>query len=267
MIEVWLVRHAQSENNAASEAERQPDPALTALGHWQATALAEYLRESGETFARRSVSAFRRALQTAAPLHTVVSSRTESLVQSQAQPNAVESLAVSTPAASPTVASPPIAGFEIWREIHEVGGCYLGHPQQPMHAVPGLSREEVEREFPWAIPQADWKTGGWNELPGHETRVQAIPRADRVRQTLQEAAAQMAANAGSAPEPQRWLLVSHGEFIALLLSRCLTGREDYFVRPRSLYNTSITKLLLTPEHCRLLEFNQIAHLSPAAISS
>jgi broad specificity phosphatase PhoE len=136
-----------------------------------------------------------------------------------------------------------------------------------MQAVPGLSREEVVAEFPWAVPQPDWKTGGWNQLPGHETRVQAIPRADRVWQSLQAAAAEVATAEASGTEPMRWLLVSHGEFIALLLSRCLTGRDDYFVRPRSLYNTSITKLLITPQHCRLLEFNQIAHLSPAAISS
>jgi len=253
MIEVWLVRHAQSQNNAAGEAERQPDPPLTDLGHWQASALAQYLGESGDRFVRRSVSAFRRALQTAAPVNALESGRgTES------------GRGIPTGLSAGGVAS---VGFEIWREIHEVGGCYLGHAPQPLQAVPGLSREEVQAEFPWALPPADWKTGGWNLLTGHETRQQAIPRADQVRQTLLQAAASVAAVELPPGERPRWLLVSHGEFIALLLSRCLTGGEDYFVRPRSLYNTSITKLLVTPQQCRLLEFNQIAHLSPAAISS
>lgn len=254
MIEVWLVRHAQSQNNAAGETERQPDPALTDLGHWQASALAQYLRESGDSFYRKSVSAFRRALQTAAPLNA--SETGQAIEKGRALENGQT---LETGAAAGAARA---AGFEIWREIHEVGGCYLGHAEQPLQAVPGLSREEVQVEFPWAAPPADWTSGGWNRLPGHETRQQAIPRADLVRQTLQQAAAQVQTS-----EPSRWLLVSHGEFIALLLSRCLTGGEDYFVRPRSLYNTSITKLVVTPQQCRLLEFNQIAHLSPAAISS
>jgi broad specificity phosphatase PhoE len=63
-------------------------------------------------------------------------------------------------------------------------------------------------------------------------------------------------------------MVSHGEFIALLLARLLTGEPNYFVRPRSIYNTSITKIRLASDSkCRLLELNQIAHLSPGAISS
>ncbi len=101
----------------------------------------------------------------------------------------------------------------------------------------------------------------------------AIPRADRVKQTLQRLAAeakqrQAGDNAIEDKAIEKVLIVSHGEFIALLLARLLTGQPDYFVRPRSIYNTSISKVRLSADQtCRLLELNQIAHLSPGAISS
>jgi len=236
MIEVWLVRHAQSQNNALVESQRQSDPPLTELGAWQAQNLADHLLPKLAEFQHLSVSGFRRALQTAAPLG----------VGATPQP------------------------FRIWLDVHEVGGCYAGHAGQPLEPRPGLSVEEIRQQFPWAIPPASWTTGGWNRLPSHETMADAIPRADRVAEMLRQAA-RSAATGGAAPidanARPKWLIVSHGEFIALLLSRLLTGHDDYFVRPRSLYNTSITKVVVGPATHRLLEFNQIEHLAPQAISS
>jgi 2,3-bisphosphoglycerate-dependent phosphoglycerate mutase len=236
MIEVWLVRHAQSQNNAAVESQRQPDPALTELGQWQAENLAEYLHPQLTEFRQLSVSGFRRALQTAAPLG----------VRPCPQP------------------------FQIWLDVHEVGGCYTGWAGQALEPHPGLSVDEVRQQFPWALPPADWTQGGWNRLPAHETVADAIPRADRVAAALQRVAAAVpAANerVGDRTPSHKWLIVSHGEFIALLLSRLLTSHGGYFVRPRSIYNTSITKVRVGPTDNRLLEFNQIEHLARQAISS
>lgn len=251
MIEIWLVRHAQSQNNASHESLRQPDPPLTSLGQWQADAVGRHLHESGP-FDRRFVSAFRRALETAAPFHHA--------------------------------AEPSAQGFQIWTELFEVGGCFSGYAPHPRRAESGMTVEEVRQQFPWANPPQAWLSGGWNSLTEFETMEAAIPRADRVKQTLERMALETKQACGSEQalsNPSRVLIVSHGEFIALLLSRLLTGEPNYFVRPRSIYNTSISKVRITVNNegmaqsngntvqskCQLLELNQIAHLSPGAISN
>ncbi|MBL8891415.1 MAG: histidine phosphatase family protein [Planctomycetaceae bacterium] len=251
MIDIWLVRHAQSQNNANPESQRQPDPPLTSLGHWQAEAVGRHLHDSGP-FAQRFVSAFRRALETAAPFHHA--------------------------------AQPAYRGFQIWTELFEVGGCFSGYAPHPRRAESGMTVEEVRQHFPWANPPAAWLAGGWNSLTEFETMEAAIPRADRVKLALENMALDTQQRLGSEPtstNPERVLIVSHGEFIALLLSRLLTGEPNYFVRPRSIYNTSISKVRISVNNdhsapnnsknaqlkCQLLELNQIAHLSPGAISN
>ena len=233
MNEIWLVRHAQSQNNAGPVETRQADPALTELGRWQADALAKWLAQEAVGFDEYCVSGFRRALETAAPVASILGSDSKR------------------------------NGFRVWPEIHEVGGCFQGYPPHPLIAVPGLTPEEVRAEFPWAKLPNEWSTGGWNRLTGHETMLDAIPRADKV------AAALRAITAPPSPslDRKRLMLVSHGEFIALLLSRLINGESRYYVRPRSLYNTSITKLEISANGCRLVELNQVPHLSPDSLSS
>ncbi len=233
MNEIWLVRHAQSQNNANPVEKRQPDPALTELGRWQADALAKSLAQQAVDFDEYCVSGFRRALETAAPVASILGKENKQ------------------------------NGFRVWPEIHEVGGCYQGHPPHPLIPVPGLNPEEVRAEFPWAKLPNEWSTGGWNRLTGHETILDAIPRADKVAAALRKISAPPSPPHGR----KRLLLVSHGEFIALLLSRLLTGEAKYYVRPRSLYNTSITKLEISASGCRLVELNQVPHLPPDSLSS
>ncbi|MGH0030598.1 MAG: histidine phosphatase family protein [Myxococcota bacterium] len=61
-----LIRHAQSEWNAEGRWQGQADPALSPLGHEQATAVAERL--AGERVDRLFSSDLRRARETAEPL-------------------------------------------------------------------------------------------------------------------------------------------------------------------------------------------------------
>lgn len=251
MIEIWLVRHAQSQNNASHESQRQSDPRLTSLGQWQADALGRHLYESGP-FDRRFVSAFRRALETAASFHLA--------------------------------AQPSSQGFQIWTELFEVGGCFSGYAPDLRRVESGMTVDEVRQQFPWANPPQTWLSGGWNALTECETLEAAVSRADRVKQALESMALEAKQAGGSeqaSSNPSRVLMISHGEFITLLLSRLLTGEPNFFVRPRSIYNASISKVRITvDEHgsahsngdsslfkCQLFELNQIAHLSPGAISS
>ena len=62
-MKLYLIRHAQSENNAKPESERVPDPGITELGIRQAKLLGERFSDMGiEVLVS---SAFRRALLTA----------------------------------------------------------------------------------------------------------------------------------------------------------------------------------------------------------
>jgi broad specificity phosphatase PhoE len=62
---LWLARHGQSEWNHSGRVTGRLDPALSAKGHEQATALAECLRDDG--LDAIYVSGLRRTEQTAAP--------------------------------------------------------------------------------------------------------------------------------------------------------------------------------------------------------
>ena len=86
---VYLIRHAESENNAKPPYERVCDPGLTRRGHIQAEHLANWLR--GVPLDRLITSPFRRTLET-----------TRHLLREKAVP------------------------VEIWHNVFENGGCYHG---------------------------------------------------------------------------------------------------------------------------------------------
>lgn len=71
-MQLLLVRHGQSQNNAVMESSdsedgRVPDPALTELGDHQAAALAAWLQHSNLRPTRLCASLMRRTIQTALP--------------------------------------------------------------------------------------------------------------------------------------------------------------------------------------------------------
>lgn len=141
-MELYLIRHAQSANNALPEPERVPDPGITELGIRQALALGDRLRD-----ARIDVlltSAFRRALQT-------------------------------TRAVSASRSQEP----EIWTDLFEQGGCYDGHEEGKLRGAPGMNRAEISADFPgFKIPE-DIGDEGWWRSRTYETWDEAIQRGKR----------------------------------------------------------------------------------------
>ena len=89
-MELYLIRHAQSENNAQPEEQRVEDPALTAMGRRQAGLLADWITSLNLT--RLITSPFLRTLET-----------TEAIRQA-------------------TRLTP-----EVRVQLHEQGGCYRGY--------------------------------------------------------------------------------------------------------------------------------------------
>ncbi len=123
---VYLVRHAQSANNALPESQRVSDPGLTNVGQMQAQRLAEWVRHLGAP--RIFCSAFRRSLDTAAAIHQAANWK-------------------------PSIRA----------DLFEKGGCYAGFPPNPLIPQPGKSSTELASEYPgWEIDPRITERGWWH---------------------------------------------------------------------------------------------------------
>lgn len=142
-MQLFLIRHAQSANNAKPEHERIPDPPITAVGRQQADRLAESIDRLKLT--RLISSPFLRALQTTAPLHEATG-----LVP------------------------------HVRAEWHEEGGCYSGHIPGQLRGEPGMTRAEIETRFPGYLVHDEIDDRGWWRRQPWETTERSQARARRV---------------------------------------------------------------------------------------
>ena len=147
MLDLYLIRHAQSANNALPESQRVEDPAITEIGERQATFLAE--RFSTATATHLLTSGFRRAMQTARPL--------------------AEALRVQP---------------QIRTHLHEVGGCYRGHVPGKLEGRPGMNRAEIGDHFPEFVVPEDITESGWWRSQEYEDARAAQARAVVVAERL-----------------------------------------------------------------------------------
>ena len=139
-MQLYLIRHAQSQNNALPEEQRVEDPPITAIGHRQAEHLAEAVAKLGLT--HLVTSPFRRTLETTEHLRRV------------------------------TGLSPIVR-----KELHELGGCVRGHTAIGLTGAPGMTRIQIDKEFGGyeIAPEIDGQ-GWWAEQP-FETYEAALQRA------------------------------------------------------------------------------------------
>ena len=122
---VYLVRHAQSANNALPECERVSDPGLTEIGHQQSQKLADWVRQLDSP--RIYCSAFRRSLETTAAIHQAANWK-------------------------PTIRA----------DLFEKGGCYAGYPPHALIPQPGKGYSQLSREYPgWSIDSRISEHGWW----------------------------------------------------------------------------------------------------------
>ena len=149
-MRLYLIRHAQSQNNALPESQRVEDPGITELGHRQSRHLAKRVGELGLT--KMFTSPFRRTLQTTGPLYEAT----------KLTPN-------------------------VRVALHEQGGCYSGHTPENMAGRPGMSRVEIKREFPGYAVSADINDQGWWVSELYESQESARRRAsDLFQYTVDE---------------------------------------------------------------------------------
>ncbi len=107
-MQLYLIRHAESENNAKPACERVEDPAITAVGRLQASHLANWLKTM--KFDELITSPVLRALQTT----RYISDATGHHVR-------------------------------VWADVFEEGGIYPGYGPQATAGATGLKRSDVIR--------------------------------------------------------------------------------------------------------------------------
>lgn len=148
-MELYIIRHAESLNNANPVELRVEDPPLTELGRWQAERLAKRMQHLGLT--RLFVSPFRRALETILPIRHVTD-----LVP------------------------------EVWIDLHEQGGVMSGIDADSYAGRPGLARAEILDLLPEAILPEEIDHQGWWKCRPFEEVEEALQRAHRVARQVRE---------------------------------------------------------------------------------
>jgi len=225
-MELYLIRHGQSANNANPGGERHPDPQLTEVGHQQAEQLAEWAKSAG--LSRIISSPFLRALQTAEYVRQ----------------------AADVPA-------------EIWNDVFEQGGCCAGaDPSLDLGAidyqgVAGMTDAEIRQGYPhFQIPPEIDERGWWRERP-FEPMQEAHTRAESVVERTRELFAH---------SDERVAIIFHGMFKNLILGAFFEKSIIDHLWLEVSYNTGISKLTLTPDGIKLAYYNSAAHLSESLLT-
>jgi len=223
-MELFLIRHGQSTNNALTDwTQRVEDPLLTASGERQAQHTAAHV---------------------AAGLHLHPTARDAArpvLDQLYCSPM-IRAMQTADAIAREVGLAP-----EVWVDIHEVGGVYLDHGDRKV-GYPGRPRRELAHWFPRCILAPELTDDGWWNRDFEEAHV-AHDRAVNVARALRERA-QTDARVG---------LVSHGDFLSALLKVLggLAPDSGIYYEHR---NTGITCIDLTPQGARVRYLNRVDHL-------
>ncbi|MEZ6089781.1 MAG: histidine phosphatase family protein [Pirellulaceae bacterium] len=212
-MQLYLIRHAQSENNSKPEAERIEDPAITELGHRQCDALSKWAASLSIDFL--VTSAFLRTLQTT----SYISKATQRPIN-------------------------------VWRDLHEVGGCYRGHLPGQEQGAPGMSHQAILDAYPQAVVDPSIGPDGWWASRPYETSSQAMQRATLMLNQLMTQFGQT---------EQTVVAVIHADFKMCLLKLILGDAfVDGVVGP--MLNTGVTRFSHTESAWRLEMLNSVTHL-------
>jgi broad specificity phosphatase PhoE len=237
-MQLYLIRHAQSTNNAlADERHRVSDPPLTELGERQSEILAWHLAEGRELepstseannpnqrgygITRLYCSPMWRALQTAYFIG--------------------QALRLTS---------------EVWVDLHEKGGIYLDdeNGRGPV-GYPGRARREIQAAFPdYVLPEGITEHGWWNRE--YEDWPACHERASRVANELRQ----------WPPSDERVVLVSHGGFMDALLKALFKQSPDRHLFYYH-YNTAISRVDFQSDgNLGVHYLNRMSHLPLELIS-
>jgi 2,3-bisphosphoglycerate-dependent phosphoglycerate mutase len=245
-MQLYLIRHCQSENNAlwyrtGSGDGRSSDPPLTELGHQQAQYLAQYIAGSSSA-----------EPQTQNSFLDSHGFKITHLYCSLMRRSIETGLYIARQLDLPLVAH---------ADIHERGGIYLKNPQTSENeGLPGPNREYFSQHFPSLILPDSVGADGWWNRP-YEPRDAAVSRAESVIHWL------LSTHDGT---DDHVAMVIHGGFIQSLFSALfrMPLLEEAFGNGREVWikanNGSIIRIDFFDETVRLTYQNRFefipAHL-------
>jgi len=149
-MDLYLIRHAQSANNARPTESRVEDPGITELGCQQAERLGQWIGSLNLT--QVYTSAFLRTLQTTSYIH-----RATGIVP------------------------------QVRVQLHEVGGCVAGTAAGSMKGRPGMNAAQIQEQFPGYLLPADLHANGWwNSQPYESYEAATLRAAQLLELTMQE---------------------------------------------------------------------------------
>lgn len=232
-MEVYLIRHGQSQNNVlesalpgspAAQGRRHQDPELTAKGERQARCAAGFIAQGGHLYPDER-QASRPMLDQLYCSPMIRALHTAQLI-------------------GRTLGLRPL----VWVDLHEMGGIYLDQDGGKV-GFPGQGRSQIQARFPETqlppeVTEEGWWQGGYEEV--YRAQGRAIGVAHQLRR--------MSGNGG------RVGLVSHGDFLNGLLKALedqLPGAGTYWEHR----NTGITRLDFEPSGRMILKYlNRVEHL-------
>ncbi|MCY4020077.1 MAG: histidine phosphatase family protein [Chloroflexi bacterium] len=226
-MQVYLIRHAQSQNNALTENtahRRKADPDLTELGYRQRDILADFLASATDVMNERFKithlysSAMYRSLLTAQPLGAGLNLRPQ-----------------------------------VWPDLHEKGGLWQRRNGRTS-GFNGMSRSSMQNEFPdFDLPDTITETGWYDAELGIEPEAHSNFRAIKVAMALRER--------GQGDDVIA--LISHAGFLDILLKAIFDQLPS---RPNTWRyyhdNTAITRINYKGSRPILHYMNRAEHLSP-----
>jgi len=146
-MQLYLIRHAESENNARPGYLRVEDPSITTIGRLQAKCLAEWAKTLKMDVL--ITSPFLRTLQT-----------TRAVVETTKMP------------------------VSVWHNVFERGGCYRGFGDGATEGGPGLGITKIREILPGAIVDETIQDAGWWSGRKRETHEESVLRSSTVIERL-----------------------------------------------------------------------------------
>ena len=240
-MKLYLIRHAQSANNASytgteNHGNRVPDPGITELGHHQSQCLADYLASPGNEPRQHNLAQF-----------TEPDFRLTHLYCSLMTRSIETALYISQTCSLPLTARD---------DLFERKGLYEINQQGHIQGVSGPNRDYFESRFPRLIlPESLGQQGWWNRPAENEAEF-----VSRVESSLSSILKRHEANHHIA-------LVVHGDYIDQAINylmktpRNTIRNTSHWEANWVTHNASITRIDLVDEHANVVYVNHIGHLS------
>lgn len=235
-MELYLIRHAQSENNhlwdqTQSHHGRSDDPGITKVGKQQSVILAEFLRHTGSAGSAKAHDVQNVKGFFLTHLYTSLMIR-----------------AVNTASIAADHLGHPIVGLE---DVYEEGGIYIENPETGEKVGrPGKNRAYFQKHYPGLeIPSWLDKNGWWHCRP-FEIEEMRLPRARRVLEFVRT-------KHGNSQD--RIAIFTHGGFYNKMMMAIL-GLSEQNNLWFSINNTAITRIDISMGEVAVIYQNRLDHL-------